>query len=181
MLLSVPNRKSFRNFPFKITDRLILRVHFFRFILLFFFFTGAFYALQAQDDSGRRRGSRIIDDTTKQVYGPKTSKYYYEKDVFLNRITLHPIDTTIRNFHRYNYVQAHQNLYQDLGNIGTSITPIFYQVPDIIGVTSGFNSYNLYWDEEQIRYFDTKSPYSNIRATLGGKGRSKTGRDDLNP
>ena len=52
--------------------------------------------------------------------------------------------------------------------------PIFYRVPDVIGVTSGFNSYNLYWDDEQIRFFDTKSPYSNIRATLGGKGRSAT-------
>ena len=150
-----------------------MRVHFLRFILLLWVFIGIFYGSYAQDDTGRR-GSRVIDDTTKQVYGPKTSKYYYENDVFLNRITYHAIDTVIRNFHKYTYVQWHNNVYQDLGNIGTSITPIFYQTPNLIGVTSGFNSYNLYWDDEQIRYFDTKSPYSNIRATLGGKGRSAT-------
>jgi len=149
-----------------------LRVHFLRFTLLWVFI-GTFYGSYAQNDAGRR-GSRVIDDTTKQVYGPKTSRYYYENDVFLNRITYHAIDTTVRNFHKFTYVAWHNNLYQDLGNIGTSIRPIFYQAPSLIGATSGFNSYNLYWDDEQIRYFDTKSPYSNIRATLGGKGRSAT-------
>ena len=148
-------------------------MHFLRLTLLLWISIGIFYGAQAQDEAGRR-GSRVIDDTTKQVYGPKTSKYYYENDVFLNRITYHAIDTAIRNFHKFNYVQWHNNVYQDLGNIGTSITPIFYQTPSLIGATSGFNSYNLYWDDEQIRYFDTKSPYSNIRATLGGKGRSAT-------
>ncbi len=168
------NRKSFFNLPGKIINRLILHVHFLRLIVFALLFTGTCLNLSAQDEEPRRRGSRIIDDTTKQVYGPKTSKYYFEKDVFFNRITYHPIDTAIRNFHRYNYIQRHNNLYQDLGNISTAIRPIFYQVPDIIGVTSGFDAYNLYWDDEQIRYFDTKSPYSNIRATLGGKGRSMT-------
>src|SRR5688572_26411336 len=139
MSFSVHNRRNFLYFPFKIINRLFLRVHFFRFILLCVFI-GIFYGSYAQDEAGRR-GSRVIDDTTKQVYGPKTSKYYYEKDVFLNRITYHPIDTAIRNFHLFNYVQWHNNVYQDLGNIGTSIMPMFYQVPNIIGITSGFNSY----------------------------------------
>lgn len=168
------NRKIFLGSGLSMIPRLLLRVHFRRFILLNLFFWTAFFSLQAQEQEPRRRGSRVIDDTTKQVYGPKTSKYYFEKDVFFNRIMYHLIDTAIRNFHRYNYVQRHNNLYEDLGNIGTAIHPIYYQVPDVIGVTSGFNAYNLYWDDEAIRYYDTKSPYSNIRATLGGKGRSMT-------
>ncbi len=154
--------------------RSILPVNFLRHVIMVSFLCGAVSIVQAQDQEPSRRGSRIIDDTTKQVYGPKTSKYYFEKDVFFNRITYHPIDTSIRNFHRYNFVQGYNNLYQDLGNIATAITPIYYQVPDVIGVTSGFNAYNLYWDDEVIRYYDTKSPYSNIRAALGGKGRSVT-------
>ena len=149
-------------------------VHFLRYIFFISFIWSAAGVIQAQDQEPTRRGSRIIDDTTKQVYGPKTSKYYFEKDVFFNRITYHPIDTSIRNFHRYNFVQRYNNLYQDLGNIATPINPIFYRVPDVIGVTSGFNAYNLYWDDEVIRYHDTKSPYTNIRAILGGKGRSMT-------
>src|SRR5688500_15972246 len=65
-----------------------------------------------------RQGSRIIDDTTKQIYGPNTSRYFYETEVFYKREILHPIDTLIKNFQRWNYVQRYNNLYQDLGNIG---------------------------------------------------------------
>lgn len=167
----------YRNCSFDIGNTaigLILPVHFLRYILLSFFFSVTVVTLHAQDDQPSRRGSQIIDDTTKQVYGPKTSRFYFEKDVFFNRITYHPIDTAIRNFHRYTYVQQHNYLYQDLGNIGTAISPIFYKVPDVIGATSGFNAYDLYWEDEQVRYYDTKSPYTNIRASLGGKGRSMT-------
>jgi hypothetical protein len=131
-------------------------------------------SLWGQNGPPQRRGSRIIDDTTKQIYGPKTSRYFFEKDVFFNREIYHRIDTSIRDFHRYNYVQRNNNLYQDLGNIGTAMRPIYYQVPEVIGVTSGFQSYDPYWQREEVRYFDTKSPYSNMHVILGGKGRSIT-------
>lgn len=122
-----------------------------------------------------RRGSRVIDDTTKQVYGPNTSKYYSEKDVFYNREVHHAIDTSIHNYHRNSsYVQRNNFLYQDLGNIGTAIRPIYYLTPAIIGATSGYHSYDLYWDTEQIKYYDTKSPYTNMQLVLGGQGRSLT-------
>lgn len=123
---------------------------------------------------GGRRGSRVIDDSTKQVYGPTTSRYYFERDVFYNRDEYHHIDTFIRNFHRFTYVQKHENLYQDLGNIGTSIQPIFYKSPAIIGVNSGFQSYDLYWDDEVMKYYDTKSPFTNLDVDLGGQGRATT-------
>lgn len=129
---------------------------------------------QSSDDSPKRRGSRIIDDTTKQVYGPNTSRYYYEEDVFYNRNIIYPIDTLIRNFHRFNYVQRNGYLYQDLGTIATAIQPIYYQQPKVIGVRSGFQVYDLYWDNDRMRYFDTKSPYSNMNLALGGSGRSMT-------
>lgn len=132
-------------------------------------------SVNAQEEGQtRRRGSRIIDDTTKQVYGPRTSKYYYERDVYLNRLTLHTIDTAIRDFQRFTYVQRGENKYQDLGNIGTAIRPIFYQTPELIGATSGLTSFDLYWDTEQMKLYDTKSPYANMHVMLGGKGRSMT-------
>jgi len=121
-----------------------------------------------------RRGSRILDDTTKQVYGPGTSRYFYESDFFYNRNIVSPIDTLIKDFHRYNYVQRNLNFYQDLGNIGTAIRPIFYKSPDVVGVRSGMDVYDLYWDSELVEYFDTKSPYSNMNVVLGGRGRSLT-------
>ncbi|MEO8473150.1 MAG: putative porin [Chryseolinea sp.] len=129
----------------------------------------------AQNQSGeRRKGSKIIDDSTKQVYGPKTTRYYYERDVLLNKLNYHTIDTAIHNFHRWTYVQRNNYQIQDLGNVATSSRSIFYRIPDVIGATSGFTTYDLYWDTEQVKYFDTKSPYANMYVMLGGKGRSIT-------
>jgi hypothetical protein len=120
------------------------------------------------------KGSKIIDDSTKNIYGPTTSQYYYEDEFFQNRKATHFIDTSAWNFHQFNYVQRYNNLYQDLGNIGTAIRPIFNQVSETIGANTGFDSYDLYWNSETIRHYDTKSPYSNMKVILGGKGRSVT-------
>ena len=152
---------------------LFLRVYFLRFLVLILCLTAGLLDLHAQGQTGKR-GSRIIDDTTKQIYGPKTSRYYYEHDVFLNRQTYHTIDTVIRDFHRFSYVQTSLNTLQDLGNIGTSSRPIFYQIPQSIGASSGFQSYDVIWDAEEIRNYDTKSPYTKMYVILGGKGRSMT-------
>ncbi len=127
-----------------------------------------------QDEPAMRRGSSILDDSTKQVYGPTTSRYFYEDDVFFNRKKFYFIDTVIRDFHRFNFVQHYNNLYQDLGNVGTAMKSIYYQAPEQIGVRSGFHGYDLYWDKERIQYYDTKSPYTNMKVILGGKGRSLT-------
>jgi hypothetical protein len=154
--------------------RLFLPVIFFRNFLLLLLLLTAVQTLAQEDAPQRRKGSRIVDDTTKQIYGPNTSRYFYEQDVFFNRLTYYPIDTLIRNFHRFDYVQRHQNLYQDLGVIGTAIRPIFYQAPEVIGRRSGHHVYDLYWDTEPVLYYDTKSPYTNMRVILGGKGRSIT-------
>lgn len=130
-------------------------------------------AVWAQDDESKPRvGSSIIDDSTKNVYGPTTSLYFYESDFFRNNTRLHTIDTAAWNFHRFNYVQRYNNFYQDLGNIGTAIRPIFTEVPETIGATPGFTAYDLYWNSETVKYYNTKSPYANVKWVLGGKGRS---------
>ncbi len=157
----------------KLHNSLFLRVRFRSVIPILLMFLSAL-PLFSQDEDSPRRGSTIIDDTTKQIYGPRTSQYYWEEDVFMNRDIKHRVDTAIRDFHRFNDVQRNENLYQDLGVIGSAIRPIFYEIPEQIGVTSGFNSFDVYWDRERIRYWDTKSPYSNMNVILGGRGRSVT-------
>lgn len=161
---------GFEPHPSRLFLRLVMRN-----IFLFSLLWVIAVAVQAQDeDPVKRKGSRIIDDTTRQVYGPNTSKYYYEEDVFFNREVLYSIDTAIHNFHRFTYVEQYENRYQDLGNMGTAIRPLFFQSPSFIGVSSGRHSYDLYWDRERVKYYDTKSPYSNMKVDLGGKGRSLT-------
>lgn len=136
-------------------------------------FVVASLASWAQDDEpGSRVGSSIIDDSTKNVYGPTTSLYFYESDFFRNDFRLHTLDTSAWNFHRFNYVQRNNNFYQDLGNIGTAIRPIFTEVQETIGATPGFTAYDLYWNTETVKYYNTKSPYANVKWVLGGKGRS---------
>jgi hypothetical protein len=157
---------------YRINPDLFLSVHI-RVLIISIFILGIVVPSVAQREGGRR-GSRVIDDSTRQVYGPTTSRYYFERDVFYNRDEYHHIDTFIRNFHRFNYVQKYENLYQDLGNIGTSIQPIFYKSPSVIGVKSGFQSYDLYWDDEVLKYYDTKSPFTNLDVDLGGGGRAST-------
>lgn len=130
--------------------------------------------LAQEEEPPARRGSRIIDDTTRNIYGPNTSLYFYEDDFFNNQFKLHTIDTTPWNFDRISYVQRYDNFYQDLGNIGTAINPIYSPVSETIGVSSGFSVYDLYWKSETIKYYDTKSPYSNMKVILGGGGRSVT-------
>jgi hypothetical protein len=121
-----------------------------------------------------RSGSRIIDDTTRQVYGPTTTQVFLEETIFNNQWISSPIDTVIRNFHRWPYLQRYSNLYQDLGNVGTAARPVYEPVPSAIGVTSGFNAYNLYWDAGSVKHYNTRSPYSNMKIIVGGKGRALT-------
>jgi len=151
---------------------LFLRVHLLRYIVGVALVGLTGYVQAQDDDAPQRRGSKIIDDTTRQIYGPRTSRYYFEQDVFMNRQTYHFIDTAIRFFNRYTYIERTHYTYADLGNIGTSAHAIFYKTPDAIGTSSGFTHWDLYWDSEIIQYYDTKSPYTNLRWILGGNGRA---------
>src|SRR5690606_29073531 len=94
--------------------------------------------------------------------------------IFFNRFTLREVDTTIRDFHKFDEAERRDNLYQHLGTVGTPMNPIYLQLPDVIGARPGFNGIDPYWERERIRYWDTKSPYSNMYVILGGRGRSIT-------
>lgn len=142
--------------------------------LLLISLTISFQAVAQEEEERPRVGSRIIDDTTRQIYGPTTSRYFTWDEIFYNKWQAYPIDTVISNFHRFGYMDRYENKYQDLGNIGTAITPIYTTAPELIGARSGFNAYDLYWNTEVSVYFNTRSPYSNMNIILGGKGRSVT-------
>lgn len=131
-----------------------------------------------QADTTRRggpgRGSQIIDDSTKNVYGPKTALWTTENDIFLNKPNYRPVDTLLTNYHRWTYVQRFNNFYQDLGNVGTSLNPIFPLMPSAIGASPGYNTYRPYFETEEIKYFNTKSPYTKVQLVWGGDGRALT-------
>lgn len=125
---------------------------------------------QEQDAEGRRT---LLDDSTKQVYGPKTTLYFYEKAIKRNSLKLFELDTLLNNFHNYDPVAKSGWKYQDLGNIGTAARPVFYTVPMQIGLTSGLDGYDIYFrDPSERRFYDTKSPFTEMAAFFGGGNRN---------
>ncbi|MEJ0030779.1 MAG: putative porin [Bacteroidota bacterium] len=120
-----------------------------------------------------RRGSSIVNDSSRSPYGPSTTRWTTEREMFTAKTNFRPIDTTINNYHRWTYVQKSANFYQDLGNNGTALNPIFPILPATIGATPGFNAYAPYWNEE-LKLFDTKSPYTRMYLVWGGQGRAAT-------
>ncbi|MFM8743493.1 MAG: putative porin [Cytophagales bacterium] len=128
----------------------------------------------SSDEPKKRTTSKIINDSVKQVYGPKTSTWTTENDMFYGIPNYRPLDTAIQNFHRWNYVQRGANAYQDLGNMGTALQPLFPQLPATIGLTTGYRAFAPYFEWNEPRYYDTKSPYTRVYVVWGGRGRATT-------
>lgn len=125
---------------------------------------------EEEETEGRRT---LLDDSTKQVYGPKTTLYFYEKNIKRNRLQLIEQDTLLNNFHNYDPVAKSTWKYQDLGNIGSAAKPVFYTLPEQIGLTSGFHAYDIYFrDPSKRKFYDTKSPFTEMAAFFGGGNRN---------
>ncbi len=117
--------------------------------------------------------SQVVDDSTKLVYGPNTTKYYLEEEIKYNQVKPHDIDTGLFDMENYSLFDFSHRKYQDLGVNGTAMFPIWYETPDVVGVRSGYNAYDPFFkDPLQFKYFDTKSPYMDINVNFGGIGRS---------
>ncbi len=127
-----------------------------------------------EGEEGEGNGRKtLLDDSTRMVFGPTTSLYFFEKDIKRNRLTLYPQDTSLVNFHNYDVVAKSGWKYQDLGNIGSAAKPVFYDLPNVIGATSGFHAYDPYYKApEDKKYFDTKSPFTEMSAFFGGGNRN---------
>src|SRR5947208_2268049 len=102
-------------------SHLSLRVFSWKFFVFITFF-GVLPALSVAQDTGRRAGSSILDDTTRNVYGPNTSRWTTEQELFQNRPNYRPLDTLVANYHRWTYVQRFNNFYKDLGVMGTALS-----------------------------------------------------------
>ncbi len=130
-----------------------------------------------QEERQERTGSSILDDTTRQVYGPTTSEYTYLRNIKFNTPEYWVIDTTVIDWHQtqFQYPSRFNNTYVDLGNIGTAMHSIYPRPSEVIGASSGFTLYDVYaYDLDWIKYYNTKSPYSKFKIIWGGQGRSMT-------
>jgi len=133
-----------------------------------------YFLLIAITLSGLAKG-QILDDTTKLSYGPRSTKYLSESDLRYNSPEYRIIDTTLFSSYRKNKVELYNYYYHDLGIEGSAMEPIFYELPLTIGVSPGQDGFAPYYKGPlDLRYYDTRSPYSRMTIFLGGGNRSIT-------
>ncbi len=107
--------------------------------------------------------SQILDDTTKSIYGTHSTDFYYEREVVFNDSTRYQLDTTLDFHHIYNFTYTDGIPYQNLGALGSPQKEIFPTAQKITGVQLGMPNTNRFaYQNDEIRYFDTKSPYSEL-------------------
>lgn len=117
--------------------------------------------------------AQILDDSTKVVYGPNTTRYIKEDNILYNDLTFTVIDTSSINTHRWSMPEKTEYRMQDLGVSGTALRNIYYKLPYLMGARSGYSAYVPYYKSiHDFKYYDTKSPYSRIGAAIGGKNRT---------
>ena len=118
--------------------------------------------------------AQILDDSTHVVYGPSTTRYLREENILYNDLTFTSLDTSAINSHRWSLVEKSEYKKQDLGVSGTAVRDMYIHLPDVIGARSGFVSYMPYFKPvDEFKYYDTKSPYSRIGASIGGRNRTR--------
>ncbi len=117
--------------------------------------------------------AQIVDDSTQLVYGPETTLFTTESNLLNNIEAYQNVDTSIYLFERQSLVSKSGRKFQNLGNFGTALFPIFYTPQRLFGRTSGFDAYSRYaYQPSDIKYYDTKSPFISLFVYLGGGNRN---------
>ncbi|HMV15124.1 MAG TPA: hypothetical protein PKD39_02150 [Chitinophagales bacterium] len=105
-----------------------------------------------------------------QITKPNPKLYFDAKYVTLENSTPQKPDSLIDNFHRYNTTEKQFAPYNNLGNYGTAYYSLMFNHNNFIGFKHGFNSFDLYFIQpEKIKYFNTKTPYTQLDFVFGGK------------
>lgn len=123
---------------------------------------------------GGGKGGAVLDDSTKTIYGPKTTLHYYENDILNNRDSVrYRVDTLLTNFHRWSPIDQGWGKLVDLGNTVTASRNIFFQPRQDIGTQLGMRAYDTYAiKQDEVKYIDTKSQHTYIQFVNGGKKTS---------
>ncbi|QHJ06255.1 putative porin [Hymenobacter busanensis] len=117
--------------------------------------------------------AQIVDDTTKALYGPRTTLVVREVNVLRNLPEGTPIDTTINGIQQSRHWFYDSTYQQDLGNYATASRRLLWEVNTNIGARFGRTAFDKYFPEPTtIPYYDTRSPYSFFRFIQGGTGES---------
>lgn len=121
-----------------------------------------------------KSGRAALDDSTKQIYGPHSTHFFLESDILNAKVVDRSIDTSLHLFQRYLFQEKAYYLTANLGNEGTAVRNIFVKSPPSLGTQLGYNAYMPYaFDTDEVQYYNTKSPFSDIDYSLGGGGQTR--------
>ena len=115
--------------------------------------------------------AQIVDDSTKVVYGPKTTRVIYEADLRRDSTGGVPIDTSLTRWPQARFWAHDTTFQQDLGVLGSASRPLLYQPNYQLGARFGRNAFDRNTrDASEVPYYDSRSPYSFFRYIQGSRG-----------
>lgn len=115
--------------------------------------------------------AQVVDDSTKVLYGPKTTRVIYEAEVLRDSTAGTQLDTTLTRWPQAQYWFHDTTFQQDLGAVGTASRPLLYQPNLQLGARYGRNAFDKYArNGSTIPYYDSRSPYSFFRVVQSGSG-----------
>jgi hypothetical protein len=115
--------------------------------------------------------AQIVDDSTKVLYGPKTTRVIYEAEVQRDSTGGTPIDTTLTLWPQARFWAHDTTFQQDLGVLGSASRPLLYQPNYQLGARFGRNAFDRNTrDGSEVPYYDSRSPYSFFRYVQGSRG-----------
>ena len=115
--------------------------------------------------------AQVVDDSTKVLYGPKTTRVIYESEVLRDSTSGTPVDTTLTKWPQQRFWVHDTTFQQDLGAVGTASRPLLYQPNLELGARFGRNAFDRYaHNARTVPYYDSRSPYSFFRFIQSGAG-----------
>jgi hypothetical protein len=113
-----------------------------------------------------------------RITTPNPVLQFDTKYLTLENLTLQKVDSNTQNLHRYNATEKQDVPYYNIGNFGTAYYPIQFQYNRNIGFATGYNSFKLYQlQKNKLKFFDTKTPYTNLDFIFGAKEEIVGGAD----
>jgi hypothetical protein len=108
--------------------------------------------------------AQIVDDSTKVLYGPKTTRVVYEADLRRDSTRGVLIDTSLVRWSQQRFWYHDSTFHQDLGAVGSASRPLLYRPNLELGARLGRNVFDRFAREgSRVPFYDSRSPYSFFR------------------
>jgi hypothetical protein len=119
----------------------------------------------------RAAHAQIVDDSTKVLYGPKTTRVIYEAEVLRDSVGGTPIDTSLTRWPQERFWAHDTTFQQNLGVLASASRPLLYQPNYQLGARFGRNAFDRNTRAgRDVPYYDSRSPYSFFRYIQGSRG-----------